>query len=127
MLPCLSLNGRSSPLKTMDAMLHSLGEILLRAVPTFLLIILLHFYLKGIFFKPIEKVLRARTEATAGARQLAEESLAQAAAKIEQFEKALFSAKTEIYEAHEIAHKALQDRQVAIIAEARAAAQATVM
>ena len=49
-------------------MLHALGGILLRAVPTFLLIILLHFYLKSIFFKPLERVLEARSEATEGAR-----------------------------------------------------------
>src|ERR1039458_2233397 len=48
----------------MDAMLHALGGILLRAVPTFLLVILLHFYLKSIFFKPLEKVLDQRYEAT---------------------------------------------------------------
>ena len=55
----------------MDAMLHALGGILLRAVPTFLLVILLHFYLKSIFFKPLEKVLHKRYEATEGARKLA--------------------------------------------------------
>ena len=65
----------------MDAMLHALGGILLRAVPTFLLVILLHFYLKIVFFKPLEKVLNQRDQSTAGARKLAEGSLQQAAAK----------------------------------------------
>ena len=62
-------------------MLHALGGILLRAVPTFLLVVLLHFYLKSMFFKPLAKVLQARYEATEGARKLAEQSLEQAAAK----------------------------------------------
>ena len=70
-------------------MLHALGGILLRAVPTFLLVILLHFYLKSIFFKPLEKVLHQRYEATEGARKLAEQSLQQAAAKTAQYESAV--------------------------------------
>jgi F-type H+-transporting ATPase subunit b len=110
----------------MDAMLHALGGILLRAVPTFFLIILLHFYLKSIFFKPLEKVLKARYEATEGARKLAEESLARAAEKVAQYEKALYTAKTGLYQAHEKALKELQDRQAAAIAEARASADAEV-
>jgi F-type H+-transporting ATPase subunit b len=107
----------------MDAMLHALGGILLRAVPTFLLIILLHFYLKSIFFKPLEKVLRTRYDATEGARKQAEQNLAQAAAKTEQFEKALFAAKSEVYQAQEKAFKALQEQHAAALASARAAAE----
>src|SRR5947207_1899321 len=110
----------------MDAMLHALGGILLRAVPTFLLIILLHFYLKSIFFKPLEKVLNDRREATEGARKLAEQSLAQAAAKVERYEKALYEAKTELYQAQEKAFKELQERHAANIAAARASADAAV-
>jgi F-type H+-transporting ATPase subunit b len=110
----------------MDAMLHALGGILLRAVPTFLLIVLLHFYLKSIFFKPLGKVLRARYDATEGARKQAEQNLAAAAAKTEQFEKALFAAKTEVYQAQEKAFKALQEQHAAAVANARASADADI-
>ena len=48
----------------MEATLHSLGEIVLRGLPTFLLLVLLHFYLKRTFFAPLDKVLAARYEAT---------------------------------------------------------------
>jgi F-type H+-transporting ATPase subunit b len=115
-----------SSLKTMDAMLHALGQILLRAVPTFFLILLLHIYLKSIFFKPLAKVLQARYEATEGARKLAAESLARAAARTEEFEKKLYAAKTELYQAHERALRALQEQHAAAIAQARAAAEADV-
>src|SRR5205085_2833862 len=54
----------------MDAMLHALGGILLRAVPTFLLLIALTYYLKSVFFKPLEKVLHQRYEATEGAPRI---------------------------------------------------------
>ena len=107
-------------------MLHALGGILLRAVPTFLLIILLHFYLKSVFFKPLEKVLHARYDATEGARKMAEQSLAQAAAKTEQFEKALFQAKSEVYQAQEKAFKALHEQHSTAVANARAAAEAEI-
>ena len=110
----------------MDAMLHALGEILLRAVPTFLLLIFLHFYMKSVFFKPLEKVLHARYEATEGARKLAQESLARAADKAGQYESALFAAKSEIYQAQEEAFRDLQDQQSAAVAGARAAAEAEI-
>jgi F-type H+-transporting ATPase subunit b len=110
----------------MDAMLHALGGILLRAVPTFLLVILLHFYLKSIFFKPLEKVLRQRYEATEGARKLAEQSLEQAAAKTASYEAQLRAAKAEMYQAQEQLHKHLQEREAAAVAAARARAGAAV-
>ena len=77
----------------MDVMLHALGGILLRAVPTFLLVILLHYYLKSVFFKPLEKVLNQCYEATQGARKLAEQSLQQAAAKTARYKTELRAAK----------------------------------
>jgi F-type H+-transporting ATPase subunit b len=110
----------------MDSMLHALGGILLRAVPTFLLVILLHFYLKSVFFKPMEKVLHQRYEATEGARKLAEQSLTQAAAKTAQYETQLRAAKAEMYQAHEQLHKQLQEREAASVAEARKGAEAAV-
>src|SRR5213596_2130407 len=101
----------------MDAMLHALGGILLRAVPTFLLVVLLHFYLKLVFFKPLEKVLRKRYEATEGARKLAREALDQAAAKTAQYEESLRAAKAQVYQHQEQANKQIQERQAAAIAE----------
>lgn len=100
-------------------MLHALGGILLRAVPTFLLVILLHFYLKGMFFKPLEKVLQKRYEATEGARKLAAQSLEQAAAKTASYEAQLRAAKAQMYQAQEQLHKQLQERETAAVAEAR--------
>jgi F-type H+-transporting ATPase subunit b len=110
----------------MDAMLHALGRILLGAVPTFLLVILLHFYLKSMFFKPLEKVLAQRYAATEGARKAAEQSLEQAAAKTAQYEAQLRAAKAAMYQAQEELHKQLQDREAAAVAEARKKADAAV-
>ena len=103
----------------MEAMLQALGGILLRAVPTFLLVILLHFYLKSVFFKPMDKVLSQRYEATEGARKLAAQSLEQAAAKTAHYEAEVRAAKAAMYQAQEKLHKELQEREAAAVAEAR--------
>ena len=107
-------------------MLHALGGILLRAVPTFLLVILLHFYLKNMFFKPLEKVLRQRYEVTEGARKLAQQSLQEAADKTAAYEAQLRAAKAEMYQAQEQLHKGLQEREAAAVADARNHAEAAI-
>jgi len=110
----------------MDAMLQALGGILLRAVPTFLLVILLHFYLKNMFFKPLEKVLHERFQATEGARQHAEKSLMEAAAKTAQYEEQLRTAKAEMYQAQERLSRELAEREAAAVSEARKSADAAI-
>jgi F-type H+-transporting ATPase subunit b len=110
----------------MDVILHQLGELLLKAIPTFLLVVLLSFYLKSVFFKPLEKVLQQRYDATEGARKLAEQSMERAAAKTQEYEAALRAARAELYQAQEQAHKQLQDQAAAQIAAARREAEHTV-
>ena len=63
----------------MEATFQALGQILLKAVPTFVLVFVLYLYLARMFFRPLEEVLKRRYEATEGARKLADESLAKAA------------------------------------------------
>ncbi len=110
----------------MDVILHQLGQLLLKAVPTFILVVLLHFYLKNIFFKPLEKVLHQRYEATEGARKLAEESLERAAAKTREYEAAMRAARAGVYQAQEQLHQQLQEKHAALMAEARQHADALV-
>ena len=103
----------------MDVILNQLGELLLKAAPTFILVVLLQFYLKRVFFKPLESVLQKRYEATEGARKAAEESLARAAAKTGEYEAAIRAARGEVYKAQEQIYKQLQEQEAAQIAEAR--------
>ena len=110
----------------MDETLRALGGILLRAIPTFVLVVLLHFYLKFIFFKPLQKVLRERYEATEGARKLAESSLAKAAEKAAEYEAALRAARSDTYKELEQLRRQLQDERAAGVREARARAEAAV-
>jgi len=110
----------------MDETLRQLGGILLRAIPTFVLVLLLHFYLKFIFFKPLQRVLRERYEATEGARKLAEDSLAKAFAKAAEYDAALRNARAETYKELEQLRRNLQEDRAASVREARGRAEAAV-
>src|SRR5436309_2934947 len=110
----------------MDETLRALGGILLRAIPTFLLVVLLHFYLKFIFFKPLQRVLRQRFEATEGAREMAEASLKKAAEKTAEYEAALRTARAETYKELEQLRRQLQDERAAGVRDARVRAETAV-
>ena len=110
----------------MDALLHSLGGLLLKALPTFLLFLLIHFYLKTVFFRPLEKVLHQRHDATEGARLAAESSLAKAKEKAAEYEMALKAARSEVYREIELLRQELQLERAARIRQARTDADATV-
>jgi F-type H+-transporting ATPase subunit b len=110
----------------MDATLHALGGLLLRAVPTFVLVVLLNFYLKAMFFKPLEKVLHQRYEATEGARLLAGQAVERASAMTAEYEAAMRAARAEVYQAQEQVHKQLQEREAADLMAARQRAEAAV-
>ena len=107
----------------MDATLHALGGILLNAIPTFLLVVFLHFFLKAVFFKPLENVLQRRYEATEGARKQAEAALSRAAARMAEYEAAMRAARAEVYQAQEVVHKRLEEREAAELQAARAKAE----
>jgi F-type H+-transporting ATPase subunit b len=110
----------------MEATLHQLGEILLKAVPTFILVVLLHFYLKFMFFKPMAKVLHERYLATEGARKVAKESLERASVKIAQYEEAIRGARNQIYQEDEQNHNRLQEKETTDLTAARQRAESLV-
>jgi len=109
----------------MDAtLLRELGRIVLYGLPTSFLVILLCIYLKVMYFKPFQKMLAERYEATEGARKAAEESLARANAKAAEFDAALAKARQEIYAEQEQYLKKLHDQQAAEADAARRASEA---
>lgn len=110
----------------MEATLHALGEIVLKGLPTFFLLILLHFYLKRTFFAPLEKVLAERYEATTGARKQAEGAIAKAEAKAKEYEEAIRAARSDVYKENEALRKQWRDQQSSVLAEARAKADAAI-
>jgi F-type H+-transporting ATPase subunit b len=85
----------------MEQTLQALSGILLKAVPTILLLIVLHFYLKAMLFRPLQKMLSRREALTAGARKAAEASLAAAERKAEDYEAKFRDARAEVYREQE--------------------------
>jgi len=110
----------------MDETLHALGGILLKAIPTFILVILLNFFLKYSFFGPLERILKSRYDATEGARKRAEETIALAEAKTAEYESALRSARAEIYKEQEELHQRLEQERKAEVQAARTSAEQTI-
>jgi F-type H+-transporting ATPase subunit b len=82
----------------MDQTLHDLGGIVLNGLPTFFLVLILAFFVKVLYLKPLEKVLSERFKLTEGARKAAEDSLKNADTKIAEYQDALNRARHEIYQ-----------------------------
>ncbi len=110
----------------MESTLQALGQIVLRGLPTFFLLLLLHFYLKRTFFAPLDKVLAERFEATTGARKQAESAMARAEAKALEYEEAIRAARTEVYKDNEAMRKQWREQQSVMLAEARAKSETAV-
>jgi F-type H+-transporting ATPase subunit b len=85
----------------MEQTLGALVGILQKAVPTILLLILLHFYLKAVLFGPLAKVQKERDALTKGARKSAEASLASAEQKTTDYENKLREVRGEVYREQE--------------------------
>ena len=103
----------------MEQTLHALAGILQKAALTIGLLLLLHFYLKAMLFGPLEKVLKERDRLTKGARKAAEQSLAAADKKTQEYEAKLREARAEVYkEQEEIRRRWIED-QASQVGQAR--------
>ncbi len=110
----------------MEATLQALGEIVLKGLPTFFLLVFLHFYLKKVYFGPLTEVLAKRYEATAGAKKQAESAIARAEAKAKEYEEAIKNARTEVYRENEALRKKWRDEQAVQLGEAKSKADSMV-
>lgn len=107
----------------MESTLQALGGILLRAVPTLLLVLFLHVYLKRVFFIPLEAVLRKRREATEGAREAADAALKRADAAAARYQQSLESARSGIYKDQEDTRKRWLEEQSGTLEQSRSKAR----
>ena len=103
----------------MDQTLQQLGGILLKAIPTVVLLLIVHFYLKFMFFGPLQKVLAQRKQATQGTKEKAKQLLAKAEQTHASIEAALRKAREEIYLEQEEARKQWTTDQTARLDQAR--------
>jgi F-type H+-transporting ATPase subunit b len=103
----------------MDQTLRELGGILLKAIPTVCLLLVVHVYLRLMFFGPLRNILAKRREATEGARESAEVLLAKATSKAAAIEAELRKAREEIYQEQEEARRRWTAEQSASLEAAR--------
>lgn len=110
----------------MDTVVTALGGLIAKAVPTLLLLVLLHFYLKWAFYGPMDRLLERRWAATEGARKAAEESFRLAEEKATRYEEALRNARAEIFAEQEQQRARLGQQQAQAVREARRRTEALV-
>ena len=106
----------------MEQTLQALSGILLKAIPTTILLVVLHFYLKAMLFKPLQKTLKRREELTAGARKAADESLATAERKAQDYEAKFRDARAAVYRDQEETRRVWMEDQAKQIADGQARA-----
>lgn len=103
----------------MEQTIQALGGILLKAIPTICLLLIVHFYLRAMFFRPLQNVLAKRRESIEGARESAEKLLSQSSARADAIEAELRKAREEIYQEQEEARRRWTGEQTARLEEAR--------
>jgi F-type H+-transporting ATPase subunit b len=110
----------------MDETLRQLGELLLGAVPTVILLALLYVLYTVIVHKPLQRVLGERRSKTEGAAEKSRADVAAAEARTSEYEQRLREARATVFKAQEARRKAALDARTAALNQARAKAQAQV-
>jgi F-type H+-transporting ATPase subunit b len=110
----------------MDQTLRQLGELLLGAVPTVILLALLYLLYSTIVHKPLQRVLEERRSKTEGAIEKSRADIAAAEARTAEYEQRLREARATVFKAQEIRRKAALEARTTALNEARAKAQSQV-
>jgi F-type H+-transporting ATPase subunit b len=110
----------------MDQTLHQLGELLLGAVPTVILLALLYALYSVIVHKPLQRVLAERRSKTEGAMQKSRADIAAAEARTSEYEQRLREARATVFRAQEARRQAALEARSKAVNEARSKAQAQV-
>jgi F-type H+-transporting ATPase subunit b len=110
----------------LDLILHQLGDLFLRSVPTVVLFLLLLLAYRLLVHAPLLRVLAERRERTTGAMAKAEAAIRAADARSQEYEAKLRSARAEIFHAREQRIQVLQRERERVLEEARHAAHETI-
>jgi F-type H+-transporting ATPase subunit b len=111
----------------MDQTLQQLGELLLGAVPTVILVALLYFLYKGLVHQPLQRVLAERRSKTEGAIEKSKADIAAADARTSEYEQRLREARAAVFRAQEARRQAAIQARSNGVSEARSKAQAQVL
>jgi F-type H+-transporting ATPase subunit b len=110
----------------MDQTLHQLGELLLGAVPTVILLALLYALYTQIVHKPLRRVLEERRGKTEGAVEKSRADIAAAEARTAEYEQRMREARATVFRAQEARRQAAVQARASAVAEARTRAQVQV-
>ena len=110
----------------MDQTLHQLGELLLGAVPTVILLALLYALYNRIVHKPLRRVLDERRSKTEGAVERSRADIAAAEARTSEYEQRLREARATLFRAQEARRQEALEARRNAVNEARGKAQAQV-
>jgi len=106
----------------MDQTLKQVGELLLGAIPTAVILLLLYGAYALLVGRPLRRILAQRRGLTEGAILKARADVAAAEARTAEYEERLREAKSAIFKAAEARRQAAQQARDAVIAQAREAA-----
>ncbi len=107
----------------MDDTLHQLGELLLGAVPTVILLALLYGLYSNIVHKPLRRVLEERRARTEGAVEKSRADIAAAEARTAEYEQRLREARATVFRAQEARRQAAVEARATAVNAARSKAQ----
>lgn len=103
----------------MEQIFHALQGIIVRALPTFFLVILLHWFLKRVLFQPLDRVLEERRRRTDGVLESCQAAMERARLRLQEYENSLRQAQAEIFDQQEAERKRMAAERAALLAEAR--------
>ena len=103
----------------MDQTLKQVGELLLGAVPTAVLLLLLYAIYSALLHKPLKRVLEQRRERTEGAFLKARADIAAAEARTQEYEQRLREARLVIFKAQEARRQQAQQARADAVLQAR--------
>ncbi len=107
----------------MEQTFRQLGELLLGAIPTMVLLLALYGFYHVVVHKPLEAVLAERRKRTQGAAEKARADIAVAAQRAREYEDRLREARLAIFKALDNRRKQAIEARAAAVAQARESAQ----
>jgi F-type H+-transporting ATPase subunit b len=110
----------------MDQTLKQLGELLLGAIPTVILVTLLYGLYKVIVHRPLRRVLEERHSKTEGAIERAKADIAAADASTSEYEQRMREARARLFQAQEAKRLRAFEARANAVSQARNQAQAQV-
>jgi F-type H+-transporting ATPase subunit b len=110
----------------MDQTLKQLGELLLGAVPTVILLAFLYALYTVLVHKPLERVLAERRSRTEGAVEKSKSDIAAAEARTAEYEQKIREARASVFRTQEARRQAASQARATAVNEARTRAQAQV-